>query len=972
MPSEILNKKIAAIGLSFVSASIVTIAIAYVNAIFLTSYPKSWLPYFFIIQALTEIGIAYGFLVFLKKNSLNNSLYIQIGLAMGIMFFYYLLPFNLYLVPLIFSALLLTAASLSTAIAWDCIHAAFDVAEFKRINHLAMNMGSIGSIISSFVLLALIKKFHTTDVLSYLLFGLILVTCAFIYLLKPLPFSIKKLKHGSSPFRYPLFQMLALTGFVTILAYTFIDYCLKLELAEGYGEARIGEFMGMFLGISNIARFILDVVIFRPLSRWLGPSILLMILPVYWVVTGMIVLFYPTLWAIVLMASGRYVIQFGAYHPGRELMLNILPAQIRTIAQFQLKSMIGPISTITGALALFGLASFFKISTFAVVIILLNLFVLVYLRKLHATYITTLKEEVNLKRFNMEDELNPEQVYVVTDLINKALSAKDAGLVHLGFSLLPTVELPILPQAILSHLDDENTDIRMYTLKNIAHNRLKEAIPLLMNRFQVETDTEVEWYLFDTLAVLQAKEFLPTARQYIFDKTPSIRSGAVRFILSQGELTDILQALSSLGEMIDHPHASMRIGAARILAYLPIGNFNRELIKLISDPDPVVSGHAINTAAELRAVELISDIIARASEHGVYYHVKKALTALNSQHSIPLLLEKIEIYQKSSFSKTIRYIVLLASIPDIRAEQALYQLASHQNILIRTTAVKEITYRSRHIQLSSEFKRRARELALDEARLVMRLQHEQKKPHANFVIRELISRKTMAKQRFLYWLAIHTGSEEIITLIPTILMGEKNDRAKAITLINSIVRTHALVKAITGIFLDERSISPSKKIQVKILSDNWLKLILDVEKNPGGGVMYILQKVFVLRSVELFNHLPSEILFIIAEETEIVEMQAGQTVFQEGDRGDGLYIIVSGVVKIVRRGKIAAELKENQFFGELALIDNGPRTASAIAETEGALLFLDKETFDRITNDLPEVLHAMVKIIMRYLRIYMT
>jgi CRP-like cAMP-binding protein len=51
---------------------------------------------------------------------------------------------------------------------------------------------------------------------------------------------------------------------------------------------------------------------------------------------------------------------------------------------------------------------------------------------------------------------------------------------------------------------------------------------------------------------------------------------------------------------------------------------------------------------------------------------------------------------------------------------------------------------------------------------------------------------------------------------------------------------------------------------------------------------------------------------------------------------------------------------KNDFFGELALLDNVGRSTSAIAKTEGVLLFLDKETFDCITIDLPELLKAVV------------
>lgn len=971
LPSWILNKKFAAVGLNFIAASIVTIATAYVNAIFLTSYPKTYLPFFFIIQALTEIAMAYYFSILLKKNHLENILYIQIGSAFLILFFFYLLPLNLFWIPLLFSVILLTIASLSIVIAWDCIHTAFDVLEFKRSNFLITNMGTIGSIVASFSLLALIKKFHNIDALVYLLFVLILSTCFFIYLLKPIYIPLKKLKRGTSPFQYPLFQILALTGCLTILAYTFIDYSLKLELSETYSQAMIGEFMGLLLGFSNIARIIFDVAIFRLLRRRWNPSVLLMILPIYWLISGVIVFIFPTLWAIVLMASGRYIFQFGAYHPGRELMLDILPQQIRTIGQYQLKSIVGPAATIVGAITLFWLGSIFKISSFAILIIVLNVLALFFMRKIHSTYINTIKEEVRLTRFQPEAELNQEESNIISDLVSKAFSTKDPELIRFGFGILPTLALPVLPQNILNHLEDENVDTRIHTLVTIAHHQLKEAIPLLLDRYQIESDPEVRWHLLNTLAILQAKEFLPIARQSILDTAPTARSGAIRFLITQGNLMDVSQALSSLQTMIDHEDVNMRRNAGRILEYIHIGNLYEELKKLIADVDSIVSSYAIDAASELQMVELVPDLIERAGNPGVFYSVKKALSHLRNEDAIYLLVEHIKNYQSIRFDQTNRYIMLLSSLPNNQAENELYKLAHHENMLIRTTAAKGAAYRAQSLNPHPECRLQARGLALKEARLVILLRYEEKQPHADFVKNELSSRKIMAKQRFIYWLSVYGKSKEILNLMPTVLLEEKTARAKAIAFINVTIRDNQLAQAALNIFIDDRLISDDRFASENIYEDGWLKLVTDFEKNPSGGTMHNLQKVFILRSVELFTQLPSEILFLIAEEMETVEMQAGVTIFKEGEMGDGLYIIASGDVNVIRQGEVVAKLSKNQFFGELSLLDNAPRTGSAIAQTEGVLLFLDKETFVHITNDLPEVLRGVIQAVMRYLRIYL-
>ena len=86
----------------------------------------------------------------------------------------------------------------------------------------------------------------------------------------------------------------------------------------------------------------------------------------------------------------------------------------------------------------------------------------------------------------------------------------------------------------------------------------------------------------------------------------------------------------------------------------------------------------------------------------------------------------------------------------------------------------------------------------------------------------------------------------------------------------------------------------------------------------------------------------------------------GEVLFREGERGDVMYLIREGKIKITKGGdddeKVLAVLKEGDFFGEMAIIDGSPRSASAIAATPASLLVIDKETFkSKIRENHPAV-----------------
>jgi CRP-like cAMP-binding protein len=89
----------------------------------------------------------------------------------------------------------------------------------------------------------------------------------------------------------------------------------------------------------------------------------------------------------------------------------------------------------------------------------------------------------------------------------------------------------------------------------------------------------------------------------------------------------------------------------------------------------------------------------------------------------------------------------------------------------------------------------------------------------------------------------------------------------------------------------------------------------------------------------------------------------GEVLFREGEKGDVMYLIREGKIKITKGGdddeKVLAVLKEGDFFGEMAIIDGSPRSASAIAATPASLLVIDKETFKSKIRENPLIEYVL-------------
>ena len=96
--------------------------------------------------------------------------------------------------------------------------------------------------------------------------------------------------------------------------------------------------------------------------------------------------------------------------------------------------------------------------------------------------------------------------------------------------------------------------------------------------------------------------------------------------------------------------------------------------------------------------------------------------------------------------------------------------------------------------------------------------------------------------------------------------------------------------------------------------------------------------------------------------------QAGDAVFAEGEPGDCMYVVKSGAVSLQQGGKELEEVGPGTIFGEMALIDLGPRSASAVAVTDCELVSIDKRRFWFLVQETPYFAETVMRIMAERLR----
>ncbi|HHV55991.1 MAG TPA: Crp/Fnr family transcriptional regulator [Firmicutes bacterium] len=131
--------------------------------------------------------------------------------------------------------------------------------------------------------------------------------------------------------------------------------------------------------------------------------------------------------------------------------------------------------------------------------------------------------------------------------------------------------------------------------------------------------------------------------------------------------------------------------------------------------------------------------------------------------------------------------------------------------------------------------------------------------------------------------------------------------------------------------------------------------------------------VATLRRITLFAAFTDEELRAIIPLIVTRSCARGSVIFLENDPGDALYLIQSGLVRISclaqdGRVKTLAVLSDGDFFGEMALVDDQPRSATAEALDTTTLLVLYRRDFERLLSDHPGLARAVIKGLSRRLR----
>jgi CRP/FNR family cyclic AMP-dependent transcriptional regulator len=127
-------------------------------------------------------------------------------------------------------------------------------------------------------------------------------------------------------------------------------------------------------------------------------------------------------------------------------------------------------------------------------------------------------------------------------------------------------------------------------------------------------------------------------------------------------------------------------------------------------------------------------------------------------------------------------------------------------------------------------------------------------------------------------------------------------------------------------------------------------------------------KLNQLGKVRLFSACTNKELTLIGRASDEVAVPAGKAIVTEGQAGHEFFLILSGSVDVKRKGRKVAKLGPGDYFGEMALLDRGVRTATIVATEPSTLLVLGQREFSGILEEVPGLAHKLLTIMAGRLR----
>lgn len=823
----------------------------------------------------------------------------------------------------------------------------------------------------------------------------------------------------------PYLRFVLIVAFCGILGKYLVDFAFLQQVKSRFADAKeVASFFALFSGISQCASLFTRVFLSGRVLSAIGVHRGLLVLPGAHVICTTLLLIAgglalgpnPVFWLVVLNQGIYKTFKHPIDNPSLKTLYQPIPKDRRLSLSIAVDAILNPVGIALSSALMVLFKSVFHSDPvqFGWALLACFLFWLWSARAAATEYVRALVTALRGRIEDIEFAFDDESAIAALRTTLKTGSEENAlvALQILG-DHTPAALNPMLAD-LASH---PSKKVRQAALERIEVHRPAGIAVVLRARLESEPEDQLRAQVLRALSAVEGPDSKDELTRYASSPILELREAALLGLLRMGAPA----GAEGIRQLARSPESAERSAAARLLR-LAGSHADADIVRaLIEDEDVVVSRLALFAAGQMKDPDLLPLLIQRVAKRGVLGAARAAL-ALSGEMAVPQLISAFNETDQGDVRRG-----LVSALSRIRSEEAVRFLISRldiEDIAVRQEVVRSLAH-SRFVAATDEDRARIEAMARKEARraietlwqvrdldevegtdvlrraligshrntrerLLMLLgftrdpraflavrahidgTHKDRKAYAQEILDVVFSRE----EKNLFMPAIEAAIEDVSPELADslgLVRTTAAERVKAL-LVDPSARFEIWIRA-AALEAAPRLKAPGVDTAIETFlsspigsgfskTGEWsLGAIRGLIRAKGIGPMLLIEKVITLKAVEMFARTPEDVLADVAALAEEVRFKAGETIFNKGEAGESLYVIVSGEVKVHDGDLDLKHLKDKSVFGELAVLDPEPRSASITAITDSHLLRLDREAFLELMAGNMEVVRGVLAVL---------
>ncbi|TAF96267.1 MAG: Crp/Fnr family transcriptional regulator [Cytophagia bacterium] len=813
---------------------------------------------------------------------------------------------------------------------------------------------------------------------------------------KATPRLIAQLFGGSELIFSMCLSMTAIAVMATGVEYAFfINVKYKL-----HSQAEVITYLGGVLTLTYLLATFVKLVVSRQTIERFGLNRVLSVLPLGGLATVLalgVVFFFEfdssvQLIAYCLVYLGFEVVRRAIFDPVFLVLFQPLSTQQRLRGHTLVKGFYEPLGLGIGGLMLYASHHFWEGGQWFLVeeIAIGALVALWFLNRTYRQYVHTLQSALSRRFVVVEDLAVPQEA--VGAILKNLGSDKPREIINAVEWLVNNkttglVSSPKLHQSMLDLLTHPNDRVRLSAIEAIRKIKIPLKATQLRNMIRDEQYPPIR----EKAAWLLSQQTETTGGELLYNSDLMIRKGAIQGLLD----TQVAHksALTALEAMSQNPHPSSQLAALDIVAARQLTQYSNFIKTAFQHDNEQVVTSAIKTAGIWAQPEL-TDLLINLLPHKKYGRAAVESLAQGGNEVVEALRNKLQTKPSEVLQR--RVVAVCGQMQSAEAYELLTELLPKSDVLLRTVTLQAFR------NFPPTFKKKAvfEALLQDELQLAQRLLHAQAEPLDKDFKNSLQYEQEATIQRIFAVLMQLYDQDTIASTQISVLHSSRERRANSLELLENIVprqvygSLHALLDNVAeiekirlmdaqmGVFVANQTTQHYVLHHgTKYFTDWTIRMALrglppeilfqypDLKlMNLANTTVSITERVMVLKNTSLFAETPENVLSSIAPIMREVSFEEGQTIFKKGDLGTSMFVIYDGEVGIYDGQMQLATFGRGDVFGELALLDAEPRSASVLAMSDLQVFRIDQADFYDLMDERGEVMRNIIKMLCQRIR----